>query len=104
FKAEVCVEIRDIKLFCTRAVMALPPAVTFPEIDGRPKIGHAVTYYRETDNCTPRWASPDRLALSKLNHFAWQNEFRFAFSLTDAFRYQNIVTKLVQQGAVPLRN
>ena len=103
FKAIVCVEIKDTAAFCKRVGEALPHSATFPRVGGAPKIGHPVTYYEEADNCTPRWALPERIALAKLKHFAWQDEYRLAFSLTDAFRFENITTTLVR-GAIPPRN
>jgi hypothetical protein len=64
------------------------------------RIGSRVTYYNETDNCTPRWALPDEIATSKLRQFAWQDEYRLIFSLTDALSFENVSTRLVRNGTV----
>ncbi len=83
FGAVVCIEIRDVGVFCSRIEAALPSEVKFPgQAGGRPAgIGRRVEYYRQIDGGNPRWALPDRIATSKLDSYAWQNEFRLVFSL-----------------------
>jgi hypothetical protein len=44
---------------------------------------------------------PDRIALSKLTDYAWQDEFRLAFSLTDALAFQNVALALTPTDAAP---
>jgi hypothetical protein len=81
FDAVVCVEITDIGAFCRRVQRALLSGATFPAMDsGRPRLGHKVEYYDETEAGNPRWALPDRIAISKLRGYAWQAEYRMAFS------------------------
>jgi hypothetical protein len=69
FAAVACVKITNIPTFCQRVMAALPESAKY--IRGGQRIGGRVTYYNETDNCTPRWALPDEIATSKLRQFAW---------------------------------
>ncbi len=94
FEAVVCVEIRDIGAFCRRIEAALPPEATFPGSPGRPRIGRRVDYYLETESGNPRWALPDMIAASKSKAYAWQDEFRLIFCLTDALKFVDL--RLVQ--------
>jgi hypothetical protein len=70
FKAVACVEILNVKAFCERIESALPAETTFPGKPGRERIGQAVTYYEETDDCNPTWACPDMIAAVKSKPFA----------------------------------
>ena len=87
-------------MFCSRIEAALPPAAKFPaQAGGRPaRIGRRVEYYREAEGGNPRWALPDMIATSKLNSYAWQNEFRLVFSLTDALEFEKVDTRLVHRN------
>jgi len=98
FEAVVCVEIFDVRAFCARIEEALPPIATFPVVLGRPRIGSAVEYYRETEANNPRWALPDKIATAKSNTYAWQNEFRLVFCLTDALGFEKVAPRLVQNN------
>ena len=55
-------------------------------------------YYRETEGGKPRWALPEVIATSKLDSYAWQDEFRLVFSLTDALEFENVNTRLVHRN------
>jgi hypothetical protein len=90
FKSVVCVEVRNIPAFCATIKVALSPKAEF--------FGKRVDYYKEAEGGNPRWALPDQIATSKLNSYAWQNEFRLVFSLTDAFKFENVATRLVQES------
>jgi len=96
FKAVACVEIREIKTFCDRIKAALPATATF--------MGRKVDYYQETDGGDPRWALPEKITLSKLKGYAWQNEYRFLFSLTDALDFEKVQTLLVHDDHVRVAN
>jgi hypothetical protein len=97
FKAVACVEIQNIKLFCDRIKAALPANAKFL----KNKVGKKVDYYQETDTGNPRWAVPELIALSKFkDRYAWQDEYRFLFSLTDALNFENVQTKLVRDDHV----
>ena len=100
FRAVVCIEILNVAEFCTRIEAALPPATKFPEqARGRPaRIGRRVEYYREAEGGNPRWALPEMIATSKLDGYAWQNEFRLVFSLTDALEFEKVDTRLVHDS------
>jgi hypothetical protein len=104
FGAVVCVEILDIGTFCARIEAALPPTATFPGRLGRTRIGRRVEYYQETDNCNPRWALPDVIATSKFDTYAWQDEYRLVFSLTDALGFEKVDMRLVKNRARKDRN
>jgi hypothetical protein len=96
FNAVACVEIFDTKVFCRRVQKALPWKASFGGRPGHERLGQHVQYYRVTDDPNPRWACPDLIALSKLDTYAWQDEFRLLFSLTDALRFENISGRIVQ--------
>jgi hypothetical protein len=104
FGAAACVEILDIGKFCSRVEAALPYGATFPGRPGRNRIGRRVNYYRETDNCNPRWALPDAIATSKFLDYAWQAEFRLVFSLTDALAFEKVSLRLVRDRPKTVSN
>lgn len=95
FSAVACVKIVDPPAFCARVEDVLPIRANFPAPQGRARLGHRVEYYDETEAGSPRWAVPDKIATSKLKTYAWQDEFRLIFSTTDAFRFENVTTRLV---------
>lgn len=98
FKAVACVEILDARTFFMRVKAALPNQATFPGPPGRTRIGRRVEYYRETEGGNPRWALPDVIATSKRECYAWQDEFRLVFSLTDALRFENVALRIVSDN------
>lgn len=105
FKAVVCVEILDIGAFCNRIESALLPLkATFPGPPNRKGIGLRVKYYRETEAANPRWALPGMIATSKRVSYAWQDEFRLVFSLTDALGFENVALRLTQNNIRKPRN
>jgi hypothetical protein len=86
FNAVVAVEITRMPTFCERIQAALPPAAKF-----RAK---RVDYYPQSQGGNPRWALPDDIATSKLEKWAYQEETRFIFSLTDALTFENVKCQL----------
>lgn len=98
FGALVCVEIFNIATFCKRVVAALPSNATFPGAKGHARLGNRVEYYYTRQGGSPLWALPDKIAISKINSYAWQKEFRLAFSLTNAFDFERVDTRLVRHG------
>ena len=96
FEASVVAEIMNIPAFCQRVTQTLPVKARFPALNGKTRIGHRVQYYSETEGGAPRWALPDMIATSKLDAYSWQDEFRLVFTLTDAFAFENVDTRLVQ--------
>ena len=91
FNAVACVEVTKIRALCERVRAALPSTATFK--------ASRVAYYAQSENPTPRWALPEIIATSKLERWAYQDEFRFVFSLTDALTFQNVNTQLVRRRA-----
>lgn len=98
FQAVACVEVLDIQRFCSRIKAALPPHAKFPGPLGRTRIGWRVEYYQESEGGSPRWALPDKIATAKSIRYVRQDEFRLVFSLTDAFAFENVNTRLTQQN------
>jgi hypothetical protein len=86
FNAVVAVEITRMPTFCERMGAALPPTATFR--------ARRVDYYPQSQGGNPRWARPDDIATSKLEKWAYQEETRFIFSLTDAFNFENVKCQL----------
>ena len=72
----MCVETSNILAFCSRVASRLRGSARFPGRAGRERIGRRVEYYDAAGPPGPRWALPDRIALSKLPEFAHQKEFR----------------------------
>ena len=89
FEAECCVEIQKVAVFCSRICAELPSTSTF--------LAKAVTYYSVNDEMGTRWAFPDKITFEKVGCYAWQDEYRFAFSTTDALD----AGKTLQQLQVP---
>jgi hypothetical protein len=87
FKAIACVEILNIKALCERVKGALPTNANF--------WGRQVEYYDHTEGGNPRWALPEKIAVSKLRCYAWQREYRLVFCLTDALDFENVKLQLV---------
>jgi hypothetical protein len=104
FGASVCVEIMRKAVFCKRVVAALPAHAAFPGPVGHAQVGNDVDYYDPSEGGSPRWALPDQIALSKVKAYEWQREFRLVFTLTDAFRFENVNTRLVSHGHVQTPN
>lgn len=86
FEATACVEILNIGAFCQRLKAALPRNATF--------FARRVKYYDASKPPEERWALPDLIATSKITDYAWQSEYRFVFSLTDALGFENVTTVL----------
>lgn len=77
FKAVACVEVVNKCAFFSRLTPSLPPNAKL--ISGR------VGYYDKDDSFqTLMGASPEKIILSKLKQFLYQEEYRFAFSTTNA--------------------
>ena len=94
FGSLMCVEITDVPTFCRRVASRLPANARFPGPPERERLGQRVEYYDAADAPDTRWALPDRIALSKLAEFAYQEEFRLVFSTTGALDSQNVALRL----------
>jgi hypothetical protein len=93
FNAVSCVEITKIAMLCARIQAALPSTATFR--------ARRVDYYPQTQSGNPRWALPDDIATSKLDHWASQDEYRFIFSLTDALAFETVELRLIDRKNRP---
>ena len=91
--AVACVEVTKIATLCSRCEAALPPAATFK--------ARAVEYYLQAQGGSPRWALPGEIATSKLERWAYQNEYRLVFSLSDALGFQNVELRLIERKNRP---
>jgi hypothetical protein len=99
FKTVACVEILDIAGFCGLVQAALPAHAAFAGPKGNTRIGQRVEYYPELDAVNPRWALPDMMATSKPVSYAWQDEFRLVFSLSDALEFEKVDTRVIRGAA-----
>jgi hypothetical protein len=93
FEAVGCVEIFNPAELHARWLKALPDEVKHhvsTEVgDYRRYVSRKVTYYTPEELMGPVWAIPDMITTSKLKRFAYQDEHRFAYTKTDAFKFQN---------------
>jgi hypothetical protein len=89
FEAECCVEILRVFNLRARIQAKLPAGSTF--------MAKAVSYYSKNDEIGIRWAFPDKITFEKMNCYSWQDEYRFAFSITDALDFG----KTSQQIQIP---
>jgi hypothetical protein len=97
FKAKACVQILRPKTLLERISYELPSSAT---VRAEP-----VIYYNPGEEIGPKWAFPDLIAFSKTYQYAWQDEFRYAFSITDALKYgstkQQIILPDMETGLLP---
>jgi hypothetical protein len=98
FKAVACVEICDPRQFIHRWLKALPDEAKKDD----KHVCRMVGYYRPEDLPGNVWALPDLITTTKLKRFAYQEEYRFAYTITDAFAFQNCTYRLVDRKARPL--
>jgi hypothetical protein len=98
FNAVACVEILDPRAFIRRWLNALPE-----EAKQRGNhVARRVRYYKPEDVPGNVWALPDLIITTKLKRFAHQNEYRLAYTTTDAFSFENCSYQLVNRKARPL--
>jgi len=98
FKAVACVEICDPRQFIRQWLKALPDEAKKDD----KHVSRMVGYYRPEDLPGNVWALPDLITTTKLKRFAYQEEYRFAYTVTDAFAFQNCTYQLVDRKARPL--
>jgi hypothetical protein len=60
-------------------------------------IARSVSYYSKNDEIGIRWAFPDKITFEKIDCYSWQDEYRFAFSITGALDFE----KTSQQVQIP---
>jgi hypothetical protein len=105
FEAVACVEIFDPAELHARWLKALPDEVknhVSTEVgDYRRYVSRKVAYYTPEELMGPVWAIPDMITTSKLKRFAYQDEYRFAYTKTGAFKFQNCTYQLTNRRARP---
>ena len=105
FGAVACVEIHRPKEFIEHWKKALPEQARGYTKHAYPKhVARKVGYYRPEDVPGNVWALPDLITTTKLMPFTYQDEYRFAFTMADAFEFENCDYKLVDRKHRPLPN
>ena len=95
FKADACIEIKNVGAFVSGIRSAL---LRRPSIKSKALFHGPVKYYSPDQAPIVDWALPERIAMSKLSAYAEQHEYRFAFAINDAFRVENTRLQLVSPG------
>lgn len=95
FKTNTCVEIRNPALFVSKIRGAL---LRRPSIKNKMLVHGEVKYYEPEEPPIVDWALPERIAMSKLESFRPQQEYRIAFSINGAFEVENTCLRLVAPG------
>jgi hypothetical protein len=93
FNAKACVQIMRQASFRQRIQYELPRTATF--------LDKPVDYYSPAEEPGARWALPELITFSKINSYAWQDEYRYAFSLTDALKYGSTSQQVVIPNQPP---
>jgi hypothetical protein len=105
FNAVACVEIFDPAELHARWLKALPAEVknhVGAEPGDYPRyVSRKVAYYTPQDLMGPLWALPDMITTGKLKRFEYQDEYRFAYTKTDAFKFHNCTYNIVDRKARP---
>jgi hypothetical protein len=97
FNAVACAEILDPRTFIGRWVNALPDAA---KKEGN-HVARRVSYYKPEDVPGNVWALPDLIVTTKLKSFQNQDEYRLAYTTTDAFTFENCTYQLIDRKARP---
>jgi len=97
FNAVACAEIVEPRAFIRRWHGALPEGASQ---EGR-HVARRVSYYRPEDMPGNVWALPDLIVTTKLKRFQYQDEYRLAYTTTDAFAFENCTYQLVDRKARP---
>jgi len=95
FKTNVCVEIRNPALFISKIRGALSRR---PSIKNKKLVHGEVKYYEPHEPPIVDWALPEKIAMSKLEPFRPQQEYRIAFCVNGAFEVENTRLRLVPPG------
>ena len=93
-----CVEVLKPREFIYRWIDALPEEA---KKQGK-HVARRVAYYRAEDVPDNVWALPDLIITAKLKRFEYQDEYRLAYTTTDAFAFENCNYQLVDRKARPL--
>lgn len=95
FKASACIEIHRPAKFIAEIRGALKRRAS---VRSKMLVHGPVNYYEKEDSSPIDWALPERIAMSKLDTYARQCEYRVAFAVNDAFRVENTHLRLVVPG------
>lgn len=95
FQASACVEIINPAKFIAGIRAAL---LRRPSIKNKMLIHGEVKYYTPDEPPIVDWALPERIAMSKLNIYQLQQEYRLAFAVNGAFEVENTRLRLVPSG------
>jgi len=95
FKSNVCVEIRNPALLISKTRGALARR---PSIKNKLLVHGEVKYYQPHEPPIVDWALPERIAMSKLELFRPQQEYRIAFGINGAFDVGNTRLNLIAPG------
>ena len=105
FNAVAAVEIFEPAELHARWLKALPNDVknhVSVEVGDYPRhVSRKVTYYTPEELMGPVWAIPDMITTCKLKAFAYQAEYRFAYTKTDAFKFQNCTYQITNRRDRP---
>jgi hypothetical protein len=97
FNAAACAEILDPRAFIRRWLNALPEAA---KQEGK-HVASRVSYYRPEDLPGNVWALPDLIITTKLKRFQYQDEYRLAYTTTDALAFENCTVQIIHRKARP---
>ena len=95
FQVTACVEIYNRSMFLAGVRGAL---LRRPSIKSKTLIYGEINYYTPDQSPNVDWALPERIAMSKLSTYKHQKEYRIAFAVNDAFRFQNTRLRLAAPG------
>jgi hypothetical protein len=98
FHAVAYAEMLDPREFIDRWRSALPGEA---RKEGQ-HIARNVGYYGPEDLPGNVWALPDLITTTKLKRFAYQDEYRLAFTTTNAFAFENCKYQIVDRKARPI--
>jgi hypothetical protein len=92
FHADACVEITDVNAFVSRLQDAL---LALHGPDSHVLLHGPVKYYAESEAPIVDWALPEQIVMSKLQAYAHQREYRFAFAEKHALEVERTRPSLV---------
>ena len=95
FKADACIEIHRRDIFLARVRAALARRAS---IKNKTLVHGEVKYYSKEEPPLADWALPERITMSKLRAYEYQHEYRIAFAINEAFRFENTRIRLVAPG------
>jgi len=106
FEAVAAIEIFNPAELHARWLKALPTEVRDHVSEGigdYPRfVSRKVNYYTPEELMGAAWAIPDMITTGKLKQFSYQDEYRFAFTKTDAFKFQNCTYQLTNRKDSPV--